>query len=126
MKSLRGHGHDRNSVQTYLNGILFLTYLLRISFSTTLRFALNRWDKSAGSVITAMKSMYERHGILLEVIADNMPFSNKNICHFAKNWGLQVITSSLRYPQSNGMSERETQTIKKVAQEMSRTLLCKN
>ena len=72
MKSLRGHGHDRNSVQTYLNGILFLTYLLRISFSTTLRFALNRWDKSAGSVITAMKSMYERHGILLEVIADNI------------------------------------------------------
>ena len=31
-------------------------------------------DKTAGSVITGMKSMYARHGIPDEVIADNMPF----------------------------------------------------
>ncbi|XP_068726228.1 uncharacterized protein [Montipora capricornis] len=34
-------------------------------------------DKTAGPVITGMKSMYARHGIPDEVIADNMPFSSK-------------------------------------------------
>ena len=32
-------------------------------------------DKTAGSVITAMKSVYARHGIPDKVTADNMPFS---------------------------------------------------
>ena len=56
-------------------------------------------DRKVGSVITAMKSMYKRHGIPDEVIAENMPFSSKNSCLFAKNWGFQVTTSSPRYPQ---------------------------
>ena len=61
-----------------------------------------------------MKSMYARHGIPDEVIADNMPFSIKEFHQFAKDWGFEVTTSSPRYPQSNGMSERAIQTIKKL------------
>ena len=69
-------------------------------------------DKTAGSVITGMKSMFARHGIPDQVVADNMPFSSKSFRQFARDWGFAVCTSSPRYPQSNGMSERAIQTIK--------------
>ena len=68
--------------------------------------------------------MYARHGIPDEVFADNKPFSSKKFHQFAKDWGFEVTTSSPTYPQSNGMSERATQTIKKLlrkALEMTRT-----
>ncbi|KAL9972908.1 hypothetical protein ACROYT_G019301 [Oculina patagonica] len=69
-------------------------------------------DKTASSVITSMKSIYARPGIPDEVVADNMPFSSKAFRNFASEWGFEISTSSPRYPQSNGMSERAIQTIK--------------
>ena len=38
---------------------------------------------------------------------------------FARDWGFSFITSSPRYPQSNGLSERFVQTVKKM---MGKTL----
>lgn len=71
-------------------------------------------DRTTGSVITAMKSMYAQHGFPDEVIAENLPFSSNNLWHFGKNWGIQITISSPRYPQSNGMSDREIQAITKL------------
>ena len=59
-----------------------------------------------------MKSVFARHGIPDEVIADNMPFSSKECIQFAQEWGFEINTSSPRYPQSNDMSERTIQTVK--------------
>lgn len=56
--------------------------------------------------------MYARHGITDGVVADNMPFESKAFRNFASEWEFEVSTSSPRYPQSNGMSERAIQTIK--------------
>ena len=62
-----------------------------------------------------MKSMFTRHGIPDEIVADNYrPSQAKRLCEFAGDWGLKVSTSSPRYPQSNGMSERAIQTIKNI------------
>lgn len=36
-------------------------------------------DRTAGSVITAMKSMYAQHGFPDEVMADNLTISSKNL-----------------------------------------------
>ncbi len=69
-------------------------------------------DKSSQAVITSMKSVFARHGIPDEVVADNMPFSSKECLQFAQEWGFKISTSSPHYPQSNGMSERTIQTIK--------------
>ena len=66
-------------------------------------------DETASSVIT---SMFSRHGIPDQVVVDKMPFSSKSFRQFARDWGFAVCTSSPRYPQSNGMSERAIQTIK--------------
>ena len=41
-------------------------------------------DKSTQAVITNMKSVFARHGILDEVVADNMPFSGKECSRFAQ------------------------------------------
>lgn len=51
-------------------------------------------DKTAGSVITSMKSMFARHGIPDQVVADNMPFSSKSFRQFARDWGFASCTSS--------------------------------
>ena len=56
--------------------------------------------------------MYAPHGITDGVVADNMPFESKAFRNFASEWEFEVSTSSPRYPQSNGMSERAIQTIK--------------
>lgn len=59
--------------------------------------------------------MFARHGIPDQVVADNMPFSSKSFRQFTRDWGFAVCTSSPRYPQSNGMSERAIQTIKNLS-----------
>ena len=59
-----------------------------------------------------MKNVFSRHGIPTSVISDNMSFSSKLFKQFAKAWNFSVVTSSPRFPQSNGFAERNVQTIK--------------
>ena len=59
-----------------------------------------------------MKAIFARHGIPNTVIADNMPFGSKQFQEFSKEWNFNLVTSSPRFPQSNGMAERNVQTIK--------------
>ena len=59
-----------------------------------------------------MKSVFARHGIPDQVIADNVPFASRECLQFARDWGFQITTSSPHYPQSSGMSERAIQTVK--------------
>ena len=64
-------------------------------------------DKTSQSVITSMKSVFARHGIPDEVIADNMPFSSKECIQFAQEWGFEINTSSPRYPSPTaGVNEQ--------------------
>ena len=51
-----------------------MSYLLVVDYYSKYPELYLLKDKTAGSVTTAMKSMYARHGIPDEVIADNMPF----------------------------------------------------
>ena len=41
-----------------------------------------------------------------------MPFNSREFKTFATSWNFQVVTSSPDYPQSNGLVERNIQTIK--------------
>ncbi|WP_419589125.1 DDE-type integrase/transposase/recombinase, partial [Thiolapillus sp.] len=69
---------------------------------------------SSASVITALKQLFGEHGIPTKLVSDNGPQYDCNEFEtFAANWGFQHITSSPRYPQSNGFIERMIQTIKK-------------
>jgi len=61
-----------------------------------------------------LKMVFARHGIPQTVIADNMPFDSTDFRAFAKSWQFQIITSSPAYPRSNGLVERNMQTIKRL------------
>lgn len=70
--------------------------------------------KTAREIISKLKPMFARHGIPEVLIADNMPFGSAEMREFAKNWEFEIVTSSPRYPKSNGLAERNVQTLKKL------------
>ena len=65
------------------------------------------------SVITALKAVFSRHGLLEVVRSDNGPqFSSHDILRFADTYNSNHMTSSPFYPQSNGQAERTVPTVK--------------
>ena len=60
-----------------------------------------------------MKSIFARHGIPEELVSDNMPYNSREFKDFASSWGFKLTTSSPTYAQSNGLSERAVQTVKR-------------
>ena len=56
--------------------------------------------------------MFARHGIPEVLRSDNSQYVSHEFSEFAKAYGFQHITSSPRFPQSNGEAERMVKTIK--------------
>ena len=77
-------------------------------------FELDRiCDKKGKEVISKLKSQFARHGIPVQVLSDNgPPFSSKEFQEFASAYEFEHLTSSPRYPQSNG----EVENAVKIAQ----------
>ena len=73
--------------------------------------------KTSSSVVVNLKSIFARHGVPDELVADNRPFASRELRHSASSWGFQLISSSPGYPKSNGMSERTIGTIKQLLRE---------
>ena len=58
--------------------------------------------------------MFALHGIPERLIADNMSSSSLKFKNFASEWEIEVVTSSPHHPKSNGLVERNVQTIKQL------------
>ena len=71
-------------------------------------------SKNSEAVIMAMKDMFARHGIPERLIADNMPFNSVKFKDFASKWDFEVVTPSPHYLKSNGLVERNIQTVKQL------------
>ena len=64
-------------------------------------------------VIDHLKAVFARHGIPETVVSENGPqYSSAEFSKFAHEWGFMQITSSPKYPQSNGEAESMVQTMK--------------
>ncbi|GBN41561.1 Uncharacterized protein K02A2.6, partial [Araneus ventricosus] len=66
-------------------------------------------------VIPAIKSIFARHGIPLEIISDGgPPFNSRDFDCFAKSWKFKHVKVSARYPKSDGQVERTIQIVKQI------------
>lgn len=73
------------------------------------------------TVITHMKSIFARHGIPDIIVSDNAKqYTSEKFKAFEKTWEFKHVTSSPRYPQSNGMAERTVQTVKQLLKKADR------
>ena len=71
-------------------------------------------NSTSATVISALKQLFGEHGIPHKLLSDNGPqYDCVEFRTFAADWGFKHITSSPRYPQSNGFAERMVQTVKK-------------
>ncbi|GBN22613.1 hypothetical protein AVEN_136784-1 [Araneus ventricosus] len=71
--------------------------------------------KTAESVISALKQIFRTHGIPRRLHSDNgPPFDSKIFVNFTKTYDIEHVTSSPKYPKSNGMVERAIETMKAI------------
>ena len=70
-------------------------------------------EYTSKGVIDHTKQIFSEHGIPNRVISDNGPqYSSELYREFAKEWCFDHVTSSPRFPQSNGFVERQIRTVK--------------
>ena len=94
-----------------------VNYLLLVDYFSRYPEVIKLSATTSAAVINVMKSIFARHGIPQVVRSDNGPqFSAEEFTKFSNSFGFQHVTSSPRYPQSNGQVERMVQTMKKMIQ----------
>ncbi|KAF4527576.1 hypothetical protein B566_EDAN015817 [Ephemera danica] len=70
---------------------------------------------TSGTMVIKCKETFSRHGIPAEVRCDNAtPFMGAPFQAFLHAWGITMITSSPRYPKSNGQAESAVKIVKKI------------
>ena len=70
---------------------------------------------TSGGVITAMKSVFSRHGIPQMVVRGNGPqYDSNEMKEFVSLYGFNHVTTSPYFPQSNGFAQRMVKTVKKL------------
>lgn len=68
---------------------------------------------TAGKTITALREVFARLGVPLEVCSDNgPPFPSSEVVSFMKSNGIKQIFSPPYHPKSNGEAERFVRTLK--------------
>ncbi|XP_033747087.1 uncharacterized protein K02A2.6-like [Pecten maximus] len=90
-------------------------YLLTVDYYSDFVEIDRLHDKKGNEVIRKLKSHFSRYGLPCIVMSDNgPPFNGKQFSDFSKEYEFQHITSSPRYPQSNGKVENAVRTVKRI------------
>ena len=67
------------------------------------------------SVVRELKTVFSHFGIPEVLVTDSGPqFSSAEFQEFATSWSFDHVTSSPRYPQSNGKAENAVKTVKRL------------
>ena len=91
-------------------------YVLVVDHFSSMPFVKTLCSNSRSSeIIKYIKDLFAVHGICKRIITDNGPqYSSVEFKDFADEWEFEHVTSSPRYPQSNGFGERMVGVIKQV------------
>ena len=90
-------------------------YLILVDYYSKFIAVSHLKSMKSSSVIKAIKHIFSIHGIPKILFSDNGPeYSSREFGHFSSAWDFFHDSSSPEYPQSNGLVEREIQTVKKV------------
>ena len=72
-------------------------------------------------IVEYTKNILCNYGIPRKIVSDNGPHYNSGVYkQFVDDWGIEHVTSSPTYAQSNGFIERQVQTVKKVIQKSTK------
>ena len=100
-------GTDLFEFQGYYSYLLVVDYYSRFIEITRLECTTSE------EIILQTKKIFARYGIPEVVVSDNGPqYSSEAYAAFARQFQFEHVTSSPRYPQSNGEAERAVQTVK--------------
>ena len=90
-------------------------YLLAVDYFSQYPEVYKLSSTMSNAIIAVLKSIFAHHGIPEILLSDNGPqYAFKEFSEFAQSYQFNHLTSSLRFPQSNGQVERMVQTIKKL------------
>ena len=79
---------------------------------------------NSGSIITKLKNQFAQHGIPRILTSDNSPeFAADKFRKFKREWRITHRMYSPKYPQSNGLSKKAVQAVKRL---MSKVLADKS
>lgn len=89
-------------------------YLVVIDFYSKWIELIKLKYKTARDINSELLKIFTSYGFPQIIIADNMPFGSYECKNFAKENDFEIITSSPRYSQSNGLAERAVQICKNI------------
>ena len=93
-----------------------LQYLITVDcFSDWPEISPMMTNTTTSKLMTSLKSLFCRMGAPDKVWTDQgTQFTSQAFQEFAKQWGFEHVTSSPRYPQSNGKAEATVKSMKKI------------
>lgn len=92
-----------------------LHYLLVVDYYSKYVEVVYLPNLRSDTVIAKMKGMFSRFGIPKKIVTDNgTQFTSAEFTEFSRAWEFNHVTSSPLYPRSNGLAERNVQTIKRL------------
>ena len=72
-------------------------------------------SETSKSVIRSLMAIFSRFGVPDTLVTDNGPcIASSELAKFADQWNFQHVTSSPRYPQSNGKAENAVRTVERL------------
>lgn len=91
------------------------SYLITVDYFSKFIEVDHMRTTTSAAVIEGLKSQFARHGIPMRLRTDNGPqYSSQEFKRFCASYQIEHVTSSPRYPQSNGEAERAVQTVKRL------------
>ena len=90
-------------------------YLLLVDYFSRFPEVIKLNTTTSSAVIRALQAAFSRYGIPEVLRSDNGPqYASQEFVEFAREYSFQHITSSPRYPQSNGQAEHMVQTVEQL------------